>query len=120
MAEQEQPGLAGQLADVRRIVEVGFTETNGKLAVIALELKQGERRHEELAKTEAEHHRKVTEVLEEHDRRLQAAETSRAAEQAKAQTLVDQAKRFSAWVAIGVSTLGVVVGVVIKLLGGGS
>ncbi|MER5322329.1 hypothetical protein [Streptosporangium roseum] len=116
--EQEQPGLAGQLADVRRIVEVGFTEANGKLAVITLQLEHGERQREELAKTVAEHHRAATERLDEHDKRLQAGDQERAAERAKAVALADNAKRFATWVAISVSTVGVVIGVVIKSVSG--
>ncbi|MFD9947729.1 hypothetical protein ACFWYW_56825 [Nonomuraea sp. NPDC059023] len=124
MAEQEHTGrpgqewLAGQVADVRRLVEVGFTDTSGKLAVIALQLEQGERRHDELAKTEAEHHRSVLVVLEEHDKRLQACETNRAAEKARAQTLIDQAKQSSTRISFIVATLGIVVGAVIKFIPG--
>lgn len=118
--EQERPGLAGQLADVRRIVEVGLTEIGGKLAVIALQLQQGEQRHDALAKTEAEHHRQVLEVLEEHDRRIQDGDKARAAEQAKAQAAAEGAKRFSTWVAIVVSVIGVVISVLLKAWGGGA
>lgn len=119
MAEEQEPGLTRQIADVHRIVQVGLTEIGGKLAVIALQLQQGEQRHEALAAVEAEHHRQVMEVLDEHDREIQAAKEARAAEQAKTETLAASAKRTSTWVAIGVSAAGVLVGVLLRLLGGG-
>lgn len=119
MTEQEQPGVERELANVRRVLEVGFSETNGKLAVIALQLEHGERQREELAKTVAELRRTTADRLDGHEQRIQTGDQERAAERAKAQTVAENAKRFSTWVAIGVSTLGVVIGVVLKPMLGG-
>ncbi|GAA2411676.1 MULTISPECIES: hypothetical protein [Nonomuraea] len=119
MAEPEQSEqqvwLVGQVADTRRIAELGFTETKGQLALILQRMEQGERRHDELASVVAENYRVVSERLDEHARGIQAAAEDRAAERSRIQTMGDSAKRFSTWMAIGVSALFGVLGIALKM-----
>lgn len=112
------PGLTGQLANVIRLLEVGFARTDGRLDVITMKLEQAERRHDDLAATEAEHHRQVMEILDEHDQRITAATTALAQEKTRAETQVAGAKRIATWVALGVSVLGVLLGNLDKILPG--
>ncbi|MET7335906.1 hypothetical protein [Nonomuraea sp. NPDC005650] len=119
MAEEfDLPGLTGQLANVIRLLEVGFTRTNGRLDVIALQLQQAEQRHDALAKVESEHHQKVMEILEEHEQQIHGLQTEVAQERTKAETTAAGARRFSTWVAICVSVLGVVISNLDRLLPG--
>ncbi|WP_449060585.1 hypothetical protein [Planomonospora algeriensis] len=116
MAEEEQQvWIAEQVAEVRRIAEVGFTDVRGQLALILQQVAHGERQHAALAGTVADHHRVATERLEEHARRIQQAAEDRAAERARLQAMADNAKRFATWVTIGVSTLFGVLGIALKL-----
>ncbi|QFY09653.1 hypothetical protein GBF35_26025 [Nonomuraea phyllanthi] len=50
MSEEEAPNLALSLAELRRLVEVGFERTNGSTALILQRLDQVDDRHNELAK----------------------------------------------------------------------
>ncbi|MFG1976968.1 hypothetical protein ACGFJC_47215 [Nonomuraea fuscirosea] len=123
MAEEfDLPGLTGQLANVIRLLEVGFTKTNGRLDVIALQLQQAEQRHDALAKTEAEHHRQVMEILDEHETSINTLKTDLAQERTKASTAAEVAvagaRRFSTWVAIVVSVAGVVISNLDRILPG--
>ncbi|GAA2691856.1 hypothetical protein [Nonomuraea recticatena] len=113
-SEQQQTWLVGQVADTRRIAELGFTETKGQLALILQRMEQGERRHDELASTVAENHRMVSEQLNEHAKSIQDAAQDRAAERSRLQTVADSSKRFSTWMAIGVSALFGVLGILLK------
>lgn len=79
----EQNELAGQVAEVRRIAEVGFTDVAGKLALIRQGQGQGER-HAELASTVAENYRAVSKRLDEHAKAIQAAAEERSGEQTMA------------------------------------
>jgi hypothetical protein len=114
----ELPGVTGQLADVIRLLEVGFTKTNGQLDVIKLQLSQADQRHEALATTEAEHHRQVTAQLEEHEKAIHTLQTEQAQERTKAATETAGARRFATWVAICVSVLGVVISNLDRLIPG--
>ncbi|MBG0819014.1 hypothetical protein [Planomonospora sp. ID82291] len=115
--QQQQIWLAGQVADVRRIAEVGFTDVRGQLALILQQVAHGERQHAALATTVADNHKVVTERLDEHAQKIQEAAEARAGERARVQTMADQAKRFSTWAAIGISAVFGVLGVVFKLWG---
>ncbi|MFC4014582.1 hypothetical protein ACFOY2_45680 [Nonomuraea purpurea] len=112
--QSEQAWVAGQVAEVRRIAEVGFTDVRGQLALILQRTEHGERRHAELADTVAENHRAVSERLDEHAKAIQAAAEERAAERSRVQTMADNAKRFSTWVPIAVSLVFGVLGIVLK------
>ncbi|WP_043637284.1 hypothetical protein [Nonomuraea candida] len=112
--QNEQAWVAGQVADVRRIAEVGFTDVRGQLALIRQGQEQNERRHAELAATVAENHRAVSERLDDHAKAIQTAAEERAAERSRVQTMADNAKKFSTWVPIVVSLVFGVLGIVLK------
>ncbi|MGW2220484.1 hypothetical protein ACWCSD_36340 [Nonomuraea sp. NPDC001684] len=112
--QNEQAWVAGQVADVRRIAEVGFTDVRGQLALIRQGQEQNERRHAELVNTVAENHRTVSDRLDEHAKLIQTAAEERAAERSRVQTMADNAKKFSTWAAIVISLVFGIIGIALK------
>lgn len=108
-----EPDLAGQIAEVRRLLEVGFATTNGQLALLLQRTEQGERRHDELAAKVDRQHLDITEKFDDHEDRLRACEQDRATTAGAQQ----HSKRQATWTALGVSTLGVVASIVFDLIG---
>ncbi|NYF44582.1 hypothetical protein [Streptosporangium sandarakinum] len=113
-ATEQAAMLAGQVAEVRRIAEVGFTDVRGQLALILQQVVHGERQHAALADTVADNYRLLSERLDEHARSIQAAAEERAGERARIQTMADNARRFATWVPIVVSILFGVAGIALK------
>ncbi|MBG0818704.1 hypothetical protein [Planomonospora sp. ID82291] len=105
--------LAEQIAEVRRLLEVGFTETKGQLALLLLRTETGEQRHAELAASTAEQFREVRAELEKHDLRIADGERERAA----AAALVEWSKRKAVWISMGIGVAVAVVGWVLQYLG---
>ncbi|MER5649586.1 hypothetical protein [Streptosporangium sp. NPDC002524] len=117
MAEQEQPvGLAVQIAEVRRILEVGLTDLRGQLALVLQRAEHGERRHEELVKVVADMRGTFNERLDELEKRVQGGELERA----KVAGVVEWSKRKATGISLGIGAAGLVLGFVMKLLGVGA
>ncbi|TMR13816.1 hypothetical protein ETD86_30085 [Nonomuraea turkmeniaca] len=107
--------LAEQIAEVRRLLEVGFTETKGQLALLILRTETGEQRHAELADSVATQFREVRAELDKHAERIADGEKERAA----AAALVEWSKRKAVWISIGISIALAVIGWGLQYLGRG-